>query len=177
MLLAFAYVAALALTPEFGQRCSVEELRESPGYRYRVERIGEFVDSAAVVVRAIAVAGDTLPAIRAGLPGPSIVTFTIEERLRGADALDSLRVPGFVVAEDDYNPDPVPYTMVRSSGRRGSCFSVEYRVGAEYLLLLKNTPNGLSPYWAALAPLNEQIHGPDDPWLEWVRRRLRGSGG
>ena len=34
--------------------CSVEELRTSPDYGYRVERIVDFIDSAEVIVRAVA---------------------------------------------------------------------------------------------------------------------------
>jgi hypothetical protein len=30
----------------------------------------------------------------------------------------------------------------------------------------------LTPYWEALAPTNEQVHRPYDPWVVWVRRRL-----
>jgi hypothetical protein len=31
---------------------------------------------------------------------------------------------------------------------------------------------GLSIQWAALAPLNEQVRGHDDPWVNWVRERV-----
>jgi hypothetical protein len=77
---------------------------------------------------------------------------------------------------DDFNPAPVPYPAVRPAGQRGSCFAEEYRRGGEFLLLLKRTAGHLTPYWAALAPTNEQIRGADDRWVRWVReaRRLAG---
>lgn len=63
-----------------------------------------------------------------------------------------------------------PYEQIDCVGRVpgcGSCFAQRYREGAEYLLLLR----GGSPYWAPLAPTNEEISGPGDPWLAWVRAR------
>ena len=51
--------------------------------------------------------------------------------------------------------------------------------GCRVLLLLKvasqpvfGPPGQLTPYWRALAPTNEQVFGPDDPWESWVRRQL-----
>ena len=64
----------------------------------------------------------------------------------------------------------VPYEQIDCVNRVpgcGGCFAQRYRDGAEYLLLLK----GGTPYWAALSPTNEEISGPDDPWLAWVRAR------
>lgn len=63
-----------------------------------------------------------------------------------------------------------PYEQIDCAGRVpgcGSCFARRYREGTEYLLLLR----GGTPYWAALSPTNEEISGPDDPWLAWVRAR------
>ncbi|MFL5612956.1 MAG: hypothetical protein ACJ796_04770 [Gemmatimonadaceae bacterium] len=65
---------------------------------------------------------------------------------------------------------------VRSAGQRGSCYASEYRRGGEFLLLLRLTPSGYyTPYWALLSPVNEQIRGADDPWLQWVRRQRAAS--
>jgi hypothetical protein len=30
----------------------------------------------------------------------------------------------------------------------------------------------LTPYWAALQPVNEQLRGAADPWLLWVREQV-----
>jgi hypothetical protein len=67
----------------------------------------------------------------------------------------------------------MPYQFVRASGTRGDCFAHEYRLGAQYLLLLQDTPRPNVLYWWALGPANEQLHGNDDPWLAWVRERVR----
>lgn len=167
--------------PEAAAReaCSVRELRSSLGYRYRVERIQEFVDSATLVVRARAERLDSLVLNRpasATRPETSYtvpaVRFTVLETLRGNIPDTGLALVGTLVDRDDFNPLPVPYQMVRMAGQRGDCFASEYRAGGEYLLLLRDTGYGPTARWAALAPLNEQIRGPEDPWLEWVRARL-----
>jgi hypothetical protein len=64
---------------------------------------------------------------------------------------------------------PVPYSM---SGDGVSCNSDFYKPGAEYLLILFRTSSGAYSARSALAPLNEQLHGPDDPWLRWVREEV-----
>lgn len=65
---------------------------------------------------------------------------------------------------------PVPYDGVdcARAGGCGGCFAYDYKLGAQYLLLLKQG----TPYWAALAPTNEEVSGPSDPWVTWVSRRL-----
>ena len=150
--------------------CSTVELRYSKGYTYRPERIGDFVDSAQVIVRAVASSLDS----SGGLP---IVTFTAVEWIRGGLEVGTLRAAGIFVNRDDFNSRPVPYTMVRGAGQHGSCYAEEYRRGAEYLLMLRPTSNSLlTPYWVPLAPLNEQVRGVDDPWVTWVRTRALASG-
>jgi hypothetical protein len=147
--------------------CSVAELRRSPGYTYRPERIAQFVDSSEVIVRAMAVGVDSSgqwPAI----------TFTPIEWIRGGPSAGPLRAAGTLVDRDDFNPQSVPYTMVRLAGQHGDCFAREYRRGAEYLLLLRHLPQQkLTPYWVPLAPLNEQVKGADDAWVTWVRAQAR----
>ena len=141
--------------------CSIGELRQSPGYRWRVERIEELVDSASRIVRAKAVTVDLL--VRT-------VTFQPVEWIRGARA-PTVSLPGIAVERDDLNGGPVPYQIVRSAGQRGDCFAQEYRLGAEYLLLLRDQAGRNAIQWWPLAPVNEQLRGDDDPWLAWVRRR------
>jgi hypothetical protein len=165
------------LSPNMAPLCSVGELRRSPGYRYRAERIHEFVDSALVIARVLAVAPDTLRWSRTADADTSVrvvpaVAFRVVETLRGPIPGGRLVVPGSLVDRDDFNRGPVPYTMVRSSGQRGDCWAREYRLGAEYLLLLRPGWSGLTPYWIPLAPLNEQVNGANDPWVQWVRARL-----
>ena len=160
-------------------RCSVSELRRSPGYQYRVERVGEFVDSATVIVRVVAEGADSLRFSRspsAAQPESTVVVsavrFRVVESLRGEVPGSRLTLPGRLVERDDYNPLPVPYTMVRRAGQHGDCWAREYRTGATYLLLLRERAGQLSPHWMPLAPLNEQLRDADDPWLAWVRARV-----
>src|SRR5688500_4721810 len=65
------------------------------------------------------------------------------------------------------NEGTVPYSFVRREGRHGNCFARQYRQGAEYLLFLNMTAAApaLHPYWAPLAPVNEQVVGEADPWV------------
>ena len=107
------------------------------------------------------------------------------EVLKGVLPGESLRVSGILSDDDDLNEKSVPYSFVRPGGRHGNCFAMQYRVGAEYLLLLrpKNEPGApvpgpLTPYWAPLSPANEQLAGGAvDPWVAWVRARARRKSG
>lgn len=152
--------------------CSVAELRRSSEYKWSIERIREVVDSAHVIVLAEAVAPDQVPITRGDStvwwPG---VRFEILHTLRG-HAPEDLVLLGFPAGSDDYNPEPVPYRIVRRSGQRGNCYAWEYKVGARYLLLLRYRRGVLTAQWWPLAPLNEQVRDDADPWLQWVRQRV-----
>ena len=172
LLMAVSHLLAARST----ERCSVGELRQSPEYQYRAERIADFVDSAEVVVRVLASdsteveewRGHTSPAVR----------FLILEKLRGAAADSMIVLPERFVDRDDFNPLPVPYQMVRPSGQQGSCFTRDYRRNREYLLLLRTVRGRLTNEWRPLAPFNEQVQGPNDEWVRWVRAQVHaGRGG
>lgn len=100
------------------------------------------------------------------------VQFQVLEVLEGEFADTVLSIPGRLTEEDDPNPGPVPYASARPGALDGSCYAYNYRHGATFLLLLKETRHGLSPYWAPMAPVNEQVSGLDDPWVYWVRSYL-----
>jgi hypothetical protein len=90
--------------------------------------------------------------------------------------ISGLVLPGYLVQRDDFNDKPAPYTFVRPGGRAGSCFANSYRQTAQYLLFLKKTKSGeLTVNWAALAPVNEQLHSSEDHWLIWVRQQAHQS--
>lgn len=117
--------------------------------------------------------------VRAG--SPTQVRFTIIEVLKGRLPSSTIEFNGVLSKRDDRNDHPVPYTFVRPGGRWGNCFALEYRIGAEYLLLLRRRevppadpqPKELTPYWAPLSPTNEQLFGgAGDGWLVWVRQTL-----
>jgi hypothetical protein len=107
------------------------------------------------------------------------VRFAVLEVLKGCSVGSTIEFNGRLGERDDPNDHPVPYTFVRPGGRSGNCFALEYRLNGEYLLLLARDshaayaqPNRLTPYWAPLTATNEQLFGPDDPWLAWVKKQL-----
>ena len=124
---------------------------------------------AIVRTRAVAVADDAKSARPVEHPGG--VRFDVLDVLKGDRHLSTLVLPGRFVDRDDFNDHAAPYRFVRPSGRTGGCYSDEYRLGAEYLLVLQRTPDsiGWTTKWYALGPVNEQLTGPDDEWLRWVR--------
>jgi hypothetical protein len=109
------------------------------------------------------------------------VTFAILDVLKGSLPAATIAINGSLLDRDDRNDQPVPYDFVRPGGRSGNCYALEYRAGAEYLLLLRGGKhpskvqrNGLTPYWAPLSPTNEQLFGgARDAWFVWVSRTLR----
>lgn len=102
------------------------------------------------------------------VPGDSVATGPVATDSAAVGA--TLRVRGELVERDDFNRGPVPYESARTDAMRGACFAYAYRLGAEYLLLLRRGADGaLTPYWAPLLPVNEQVRGADDPWVTWVR--------
>jgi hypothetical protein len=155
-------------------RCSVGPLRHNPeGYFWPLADMRGFVDSADVIVRARATRLIETERRAAGLGHRNTaVEFEPLEVLRGDSALEPLQIAGGIVQNDDFNGTAVPYRIVRMAGQRGDCFATEYRVGAEYLLILRRVNGDLTPYWAPLAPLNEQIRGRDDPWVRWVQAEM-----
>jgi len=157
--------------------CEVLALERNPeGYFWPLAKIRRFVNSAEVIVRVRAVDSVTVEVPpEGGWYGKAQVTFTILQTLKGPRIASDLTLPGAIVDHDDFNRLSVPYRMVRPSGQRGSCFTGEYKLGGEYLLILRTQNGSLTPYWAPLAPLNEQIRGADDPWVQWVRAQITGS--
>ena len=101
------------------------------------------------------------------------VELRVEETIKGDAGSPTVTLVGTVVDGDDFNLGPVPYLSVRPSGTAGACYAYEYRTGAAYLLFLKRSGSGgLTPYWAPLQPVNEQLREGGDPWLDWVRGQV-----
>lgn len=140
-------------------------------------RLGE-VFLTDVIIRVTALGYETPPPAqrRPDLWLPeSTVRFRVEEVLWGPGFPAELVVNGVVEDRDDFNDVPLPYRFVRRGGRSGNCYAFGYRPGAQYLLFLRRyTEHGpaLTPYYSPLGPVNEQVRGPDDPWLDWVRAYL-----
>jgi hypothetical protein len=101
------------------------------------------------------------------------VRFEVLEVLKGTDIGQEVVLPAFLADSDDFNPNPVPYSLARP-GSQGTCYADWYRTGGEFLLLLREiSPAEFTVRWAGLAPLNEQLRGEGDPWLVWVREQLK----
>lgn len=160
-----AILLGLALITTIGRPCSV-----MGGVTPSVE----LVSTADAVIRAKAVAYAREPSDpnvwTSGVPD-SRVRFRVLEVIRGIN-ISNLVLPGYLVQQDDFNDAQPPYQFVRPGGRAGSCYANSYRTDAQYLLFLKKTSTGeLTVNWSPLAPVNEQLHSPDDPWLIWVRQQ------
>jgi hypothetical protein len=110
-----------------------------------------------------------------GLGAKGLVEFEVVAVLKGPKLTESVKVPGTLVERDDFNDVSVPYTFVRPGGRGGNCFAFGYRQGGEYLIFFRPGKATLTPYWAPLAAINEQVRGGEDPWVVWVRRQLAGK--
>jgi hypothetical protein len=159
----FGLLAALLLSARAAFPCTVVGGLPSPS---------ELVRAADAVVRAAAVGYDGAADEKYGqnLVPQTRIRFKVHETIRGTGIDDEIVLPGFLVDKDDFNDDPVPRTFVRYQGRGGNCYADTYRRGGEFLLFLRRTITGAySVRWSPLAPLNEQLHGEDDPWLVWVR--------
>jgi hypothetical protein len=103
--------------------------------------------------------------------GESRVRFVVLEQLKGPHQFD-VAVRGKLTEHADMNPGPVPYAFIRRSGRGGGCYALEYQQNGEFLLFLKKAEGVLTPYWAPLSATHEQIAGPQDPWVIWVKEEL-----
>jgi hypothetical protein len=107
-----------------------------------------------------------------GIAADGLIAFEVLARLKGQNVPPAFTIPGKLVERDDFNDHAPPYTFVRRGGRSGNCFAYGYRQGAEYLLFLQPQGDVMTPYWAALAPVNEQVRSAQDPWIDWVRGQL-----
>jgi len=128
------------------------------------------VQQADLILRAIAVEYAVAPNPNERTTGEpdSRIRFKVLEVIRGGPQSE-LILPGYLMDTDDFNDHPSPYRFVRPTGRRGSCFANSYRIGAQFLLLLKKrSAEEVTANWYALGPVNEQLHSASDPWLLWV---------
>jgi len=160
-----------ATSPSFA-RCEIGTTETTTAPPDSVVAVRLIAD-AEVIVRVRAVEAD-----RTASSGNAVRPVGVRfERLEILKATDS--IPRFVTVNpavltdlDEFNPQPVPYAIVRPSGRRGTCYATTYRRGAEYLLFMSRQLDWtLTPYWAPLMPTNEELRGPADAWLLWVRAR------
>lgn len=166
---------AVTLAPAPVSMCSVRTIREDgkPGRSISgpSTTAEALVRGTPVIVRATAVREVSHPGAQM-----SSMVFRVVEVLKGEQVPDSLEFAGYVHDADDFNAGPVPYAYRRNGNVGGSCFAYSYKIGAEYLLFLGRFQWGLTPYHSIFSPTNEQLRGPDDPWLRWVRERIPADG-
>ena len=171
-------LGVLLATSRDALACSI---RQTPG-RPRIGTLAyvrSLVAQADIVVRARAVRygeGEhyLIPPEVMTLGEGRAIEFAVIEVLTPGPAPKTLYIGGHLMTTDDFNRGGVPYLNVRREGQRGGCVASGYRAAGEFLLILRQAPKGYyTPYWAFLAPTNEQIRGARDPWLHWVRKELR----
>ncbi|HKR60634.1 MAG TPA: hypothetical protein VJS64_13015 [Pyrinomonadaceae bacterium] len=142
-------------------------------------RLGELF-SADLIVRATAIKYQLSPKPDAYIvPDPeSTIEFKVEEPIWGANVPKRILLNGYLNDQDDFNDVPLPYRFVRPSGREGACHTHYYKKGAQYLLFVKRsdslgqTTTGFTVRISGLGPTNEQLRGPNDPWVKWVKAYL-----
>jgi hypothetical protein len=138
------------------------------GHR-KVDVRAEVVRKADVIVRATA--GEYV--VPPGNIATGLIRFAVVEVIRGKAVTAELLLRGELVDRDDFTS---PYEVVRPNALWGACYAWQYRTGQQYLLLLKRKAGVLTPNWCARAPVNEQLHSPEDPWLLWVCARASRKG-
>jgi hypothetical protein len=130
------------------------------------------VREAEAIVRATAVRQLPRDPHASWSPVQTRIEFRVEEVLKGGKIPRKLISPGEISEADDFNDLTVPYRGGRPDTRDGDCVAQHYRRGGQFLLMLQRKQGLLTPYWAAVAPVNEQLRSTRDPWLLWVRRQL-----
>jgi hypothetical protein len=96
-----------------------------------------------------------------------LVRFRVDEVVKGKWTERTIDVEGKVVDPDDYNEAAVPYTTARKAAG-------EFVTGRPYLLILHDTGTQFITSWpSSIAPTNEQLHDENDPWMTWVRDRVK----
>lgn len=137
------------------------------------------ISSADLIVRVTAVRYRRPPKDNRRTTGhpDTTVEFRVREVLKGDKAPRILDIPAYLTQRDDFYKGPMPLRGVRLEGLMGSCFANTYKQGADFLLFLKRQPEkkplSYTPYWAALAPVNEQVRPARDPWVRWVKTYLK----
>jgi hypothetical protein len=157
-LLIGAVLLLAAARPAPAPACSVNHIDTAEQITAKAEQI----------VRAQVIAATPGPRER---PWSGQVTFKVLEVLKGGSPGATLTLAGQTARYDGPNDQKPPYHFVRPGGRHGNCSALDYRMGGQFLLFLKDG----SPYWSALAATNEEVTGEDDPWVRWVRQRLSGE--
>jgi hypothetical protein len=120
--------------------------------RARADRVDSAYVAAFPLNRFVGVSFRVLEVVAADSTPPSTFTF-----------------PGRLTDGDEFPSGPVPYLWPSRDGPNGACYAFDYRLGGEYLFLMDKRNGQWTSQTTPLAPLNEQIRGATDPWVDWVR--------
>ena len=99
----------------------------------------------------------------------SSIEMIVVEVVKGEFKSKTVIVHGQTVRYDGPNDGTVPYDFVRPGGLHGDCYASDYKAGGQFLLFLR----GGDVHWSPLAATNEEVSGPKDHWVVWVRDRLK----
>jgi len=97
------------------------------------------------------------------------IKMTVLKVLKGNYSKKMIWVRGFTDQYEGPNDREVPYNLVRRGGRHGNCYAFDYKKNGQFLLIMKKG----RVHWSPLAPTNEQVSGPNDPWVVWVKQVLK----
>jgi hypothetical protein len=101
----------------------------------------------------------------------SPIEMQVVEVLKGDFKAKTVTVQGETAKYDGPNDGTAPYDFVRHGGRLGNCYANDYKAGGQFLLFLKSG----SVHWAPLSATNEEVSGPEDSWVVWVKKWLEWS--
>jgi hypothetical protein len=132
----------------------------------RIAEPRELVRDAQAILLVRVVSWKEDPALKTSVGGA--VTFEVQEVLKGRFAEKALVLPGHLKYRGA-NDEKVPYHFIRPGGRLGMCVAWDYKSDGQFLLFMEKGNLLGRP----LAPVNEEVSGPDDPWVLWVRRQLK----
>ena len=158
--------------------CELIETGKHEAPKTRQEHARDLVRESTAIALVTVVGFDTAQhrPLLLGVERAGTVLLRVDERLlehHNEPLPDTLQIGGFETGHDDFNVDTVPYIRVRSQGLLGGCVASTYVRGGQYLLLLRREHGEFTPYWAIFEPVNEQVHGANDPWVQWVRHAIR----
>lgn len=103
--------------------------------------------------------------------GNRYIVFRVDRVLKGDPGVTELRLPGHLDFRGTAEPGDL--SRARPGAYDGMCFADDYRLGHDYLLLLRRIDTGWDLHSAAFSRVNEEISGPGDPWLQAVEHYVR----
>lgn len=98
--------------------------------------------------------------------GRPYAIFRVEQQLKGVLDRPYVTLPGLRAFQGRSAPD---FAEVRPGALAGSCTALDYRENFPYLLFLEQRAGRWQLVRAQAARVNEEVDGPDAPWVRAVR--------